>query len=227
MTAVPRLPESTRTDPRWERTRRALLDAGRRVLARKDASAATVMEIVHEAEVSQPSFYNHFVSLDSLIEAIAADFFEADIAHKVGVFSRTADPAEAIAMNAIHTLSVARKDPAVAWVMVRQGSLQEVGHKRAGDALVRMIAAGLRKGRFRVGDPGVAAAAIRGAACPLLQDMLLGRAPPDVERQFSVLVLQMLGLPHREATDVATRVAQSAAALPAQPVSEFSRRKKS
>jgi hypothetical protein len=85
----------------------------------------------------------------------------------------------------------------------------------------------LRKGRFRVGDPGVAAAAIRGAACPLLQDMLLGRAPPDVERQFAVLVLQMLGLPHREATDVATRVAQSAAALPAQPVSEFSRRKKS
>jgi AcrR family transcriptional regulator len=227
MTAVPRLPESTRTDPRWERTRRALLDAGRRVLARKGASAATVMEIVREAGVSQPSFYNHFVSLDSLIEAIAADFFEADIAHKVGVFSRTADPAEAIAMNAIHTLSVARKDPAVAWVMVRQGSLQEVGHKRAGDALVRMIAAGLRKGRFRVGDPGVAAAAIRGAACPLLQDMLLGRAPPDVERQFSVLVLQMLGLPHREATDVATRVAQSAAALPAQPVSEFSRRKKS
>ena len=227
MTAVPRLPESTRTDPRWERTRRALLDAGRRVLARKGASAATVMEIVREAGVSQPSFYNHFVSLDSLIEAIAADFFEADIAHKVGVFSRTADPAEAIAMNAIHTLSVARKDPAVAWVMVRQGSLQEVGHKRAGDALVRMIAAGLRKDRFQVGDPGVAAAAIRGAACPLLQDMLLGRAPPDVERQFAVLVLQMLGLSHREAAAVATRVAQSAAVLPPQPVSEFSRRKKS
>jgi AcrR family transcriptional regulator len=227
MTAVPRLPESTRTDPRWERTRRALLDAGRRVLARKGASAATVMEIVREAGVSQPSFYNHFVSLDSLIEAIAADFFEADIAHKVGVFSRTADPAEAIAMNAIHTLRVARKDPAVAWVMVRQGSLQEVGHKRAGDALVRMIAAGLRKDRFQVGDPGVAAAAIRGAACPLLQDMLLGRAPPDVERQFAVLVLQMLGLSHREAAAVATRVAQSAAALPPQPVSEFTRRKKS
>jgi AcrR family transcriptional regulator len=227
MTAVPRLPESTRTDPRWERTRRALLDAGRRVLARKGASAATVMEIVREAGVSQPSFYNHFASLDAFIEAIAADFFEADIAHKVGVFSRTADPAEAIAMNAIHTLSVARKDPAVAWVMVRQGSLQEVGHKRAGDALVRMIAAGLRKDRFQVGDPGVAAAAIRGAACPLLQDMLLGRAPPDVERQFAVLVLQMLGLSHREAAAVATRVAQSAAALPPQPVSEFSRRKKS
>jgi hypothetical protein len=130
-------------------------------------------------------------------------------------------------MNAIHTLRVARKDPAVAWVMVRRGSLQEVGHKRAGDDLVRMIAAGLRKGRFQVGDPGIAAAAIRGAACPLLQDMLLGRTPPDVERQFAVLVLQMLGLSHREAAAVATRVAQSAAVLPSQPVSEFSRRKKS
>jgi AcrR family transcriptional regulator len=227
MTAARRLPESTRTDPRWERTRRALIDAGRRVLARNGAAAATVMEIVREAGVSQPSFYNHFASLDALIEAIAADFFEADIAHKVRVFSRTADPAEAIAMNAVHTLRVARTDPAVAWVMVRRGSLQEVGHKRAGDNLVRMINAGLRKGRFRVSDAGVAAAAIRGAACPLLQDMLLDRAPPDVERQFAALLLQMLGLSHREANAVADKVAQSAAAPEPQPVSEFSRRRKS
>jgi AcrR family transcriptional regulator len=227
MTAARRLPESTRTDPRWERTRHALIDAGRRVLARNGAAAATVMEIVREARVSQPSFYNHFASLDALIEAIAADFFEADIAHKVGVFSRAADPAEAIAMNAVHTLRMARTDPAVAWVMVRQGSLQEVGHKRAGDNLVRMINAGLRKGRFRVGDAGVAAAAIRGAACPLLQDMLLDRAPPDVERQFAALLLQMLGLSHREANAVADKVAQSAAAPEPQPVNEFSRRRKS
>lgn len=227
MTAARRLPEPNRMDPRWERTRRALLDAGRRVLARKGAAAATVMEIVREAGVSQPSFYNHFASRDALIEAIAADFFEADIAHKVGVFSRTADPAEAIAMNAVHTLRMARTDPAVAWVMVRQGALQEIGHKRAGDALVRMIAAGLRKRRFRVGDPGVAAAAIRGAACPLLQDMLLGRAPPDVERQFALLLLQMLGLSHREAAAIAAKVAQPAGELQAQPVSEFTRRKKS
>jgi AcrR family transcriptional regulator len=227
MTAARRLPELARMDPRWERTRRALLDAGRRVLARKGAAAATVMEIVREAGVSQPSFYNHFASLDALIEAIAADFFEADIAHKVGVFARTADPAEAIAMNAVHTLRVARRDPAVAWVMVRQGTLQEIGHKRAGDALVRMIAAGLRQGRFRVGDPGVAAAAIRGAAYPLLQDMLLGRAPPDVERQFATLLLQMLGLSHREASAVAARVVHSAGDLQGSPATPFTRRKTS
>jgi AcrR family transcriptional regulator len=192
-------------DPRWGRTRQALLDAGRKVFSRKGVETVTVLEIVREAGVSQPSFYNHFASKEALVEAIAADFFAADVAHKVRVFDRATDPAEAIARNAMHTLRVARRDAAVAWVMVRSGVMRDLLRPGARDDLVRMISLGARRGRFHVADSRVAAAAIRGAAYPLLQDILLGRAPPDVERQFARLLLQMLGLPHGEAAAVAAR----------------------
>lgn len=196
-----------RDDPRWERTRQALVEAGRRVFSRKGVEAATVLEIVREAGVSQPSFYNHFASKEALVEVIAAEFFEADVSHKVRVFELAGDPAEAVARNAIHTLRVARRDPAVAWVMVRSGLNWNLRRPGARDDLARMISLGVRRGRFRVADARVAAAAIRGAAYPLLQDILQGRAPADVQRQFAALMMQMLGLSAREAAVVAARAA--------------------
>ncbi len=42
-------------DPRWERTRQALIEGGRRVMARKGVDAASVLEIVKAAGVSQVS----------------------------------------------------------------------------------------------------------------------------------------------------------------------------
>lgn len=208
MAAAARIAHAPKEDPRWERTRRALLAAGRRVFARKGVDAATVLEIVREAGVSQPSFYNHFPSKDALVEAIAADLFERDVAVKVDVFSRVADPAAAIAINARHTLAVARRDPAVAWVMVRSGAMRDLRRGAGPDDLVRMIEAGQASGRFRVPDAGVAAAVIRGAAYPLLKDILQGLAPADVETQFAELVLRMLGL------DAAAAAAAARAELP-------------
>lgn len=213
MPAPARTPAVAVADPRWERTRRALLDAGRRVFARRGVESATVLEIVRDAGVSQPSFYNHFASKDALVEAIAADLFERDVAYKVEVFKRVADPAEAIAMNARHTLQVARRDPAVAWVMVRSGAMRELRRSAGPDDLVRMIDAGIASGRFSVTDARVAAAVIRGAAYPLLQDILQERAPPDVETQFAELVLRMLGLERAEAGAVAARTGGLAGAV--------------
>lgn len=216
-----------REDPRWERTRRALIDGGRRVLARKGVEAATVLEIVREAGVSQPSFYNHFASRDALVEAIAADLFERDVAFKVAVFGRVSDPAEAIAINVRHTLAVARRDPAVAWVIIRSGAMRDLGRARGPDDLVKMLTAGARTGRFQITDARVAASVIRGAAYPLLQDILQGRAPPDVELQFAELVLRMLGLPAREAAAVARRASGApgeSRPRPARPVAVKRRR---
>jgi AcrR family transcriptional regulator len=208
-------------DPRWTRTRRALIAAGRRLLVRRPVEDLTVLDIVRAARVSQPSFYNHFASKDELVEAIAADFFENDVAYKVGVFARTADPAEAIAANAIHTLRLARSDPAVAWVMVRSAAMRSLPSAGPDDGLVRMIDSGSRTGRFRIAEARVAAAAIRGAACALLRETLLGGAPADVERQLAELALRMLGLSGREVARVAARAMARVAAEPARskPVS--------
>jgi AcrR family transcriptional regulator len=192
-------------DPRWEKTRQALIDGGRKIMARKGVDAASILEIVKAAGVSQPSFYNHFESKEELAQAIAAQFFQADVAFKSRVFRKVEDPAEAIAINARHTLKVATHDPVVAWVLVRGGSGRNLLRIGDPDQLVKMIRTGMEKGRFRELEPRVVAEVIRAAAFPLLQDILQGTAPDNIETQFAELVLLMLGIPAQEAADIAAR----------------------
>jgi AcrR family transcriptional regulator len=174
-------------------------------MARKGVDAASVLEIVKAAKVSQPSFYNHFNSKEELAEIIAAKFFQADVAFKSRVFQTIADPAEAIAINTRHTLKVATHDPVVAWVVVRSGSGRNPLRIGDSDQLVNMIITGIEKGRFRELDPRVVVEVIRAAAFPLLQNILQETAPDDIEIQFAELVLLMLGIPAHEATEIARR----------------------
>jgi AcrR family transcriptional regulator len=192
-------------DPRRERTRSALIAGGRRIMAEKGVERATVLEIVREAGVSQPSFYNHFRSKEELAEAVVTDFFQSDASFKIRVFDVVDDPAEAIAINARHTLRVASHDPIVAWVMVHGGAGSNLLPIGDSDDLARMITIGVERGRFRDVDPRVAALVIRGAAFSLLQDILQGFAPETVETDFAELVLRMLGVPENECSEIAAR----------------------
>jgi AcrR family transcriptional regulator len=174
-------------------------------MAAKGVEYATVLEVVREAGVSQPSFYNHFKSKEELAEAVVADFFQSDAAFKIRVFEAVEDPAEAIAINARHTLRVASHDPIVAWVMVRGGLERNLLPTSDFDELARMITVGVKRGRFRNVNPRVAALLIRGAALSLLQDILQGTAPASVETDFAELVLRMLSVPEPEISELAAR----------------------
>lgn len=196
-------------DPRWTRTRQALLEGGRRVMARKGVDAATILEIVREAGVSQPSFYNHFPTKEALAQAIASDFFQRDAEFKKQVFATADSAAIAIAANCLHTLDVASSDPVVAWVLVHTGATRNLLASSGEDDLVRMIQAGMDDESFRVNDPRTAALMIRGATFPVLQEILQNGTSRTTEQQFALLVLQMLGVrPHR-----ATRVCDKATRL--------------
>ena len=192
-------------DPRWARTRSSLIKGGRRVIADKGVKAATILEIVREARVSQPSFYNHFDSKDQLLDAIAADFFQSDAAFKVRVFDQVDDPAEAIAINARHTLRVATHDPIVAQIIVHASAGRNLLRTSNSDELAAMIAVGVKRRRFHDIDPRIAALTIRGAAFPLMQEIVEGNVAKTVEQDFAELVLRMLGLDREEAHEVSRR----------------------
>ncbi|MBN8933022.1 MAG: helix-turn-helix transcriptional regulator, partial [Rhizobium pusense] len=58
--------EGDRNDRRRARTRRALLDAARRVIGRQGVENVTIQEITDEADVGFGSFYNHFATKEDL-----------------------------------------------------------------------------------------------------------------------------------------------------------------
>lgn len=63
---------TARTDPRRDRTRDALLQAGRTLFARRDVDGVSVDEIVDAAAVAKGSFYNHFADKDAFAREIAS-----------------------------------------------------------------------------------------------------------------------------------------------------------
>jgi AcrR family transcriptional regulator len=63
---------TVRTDPRRDRTREALLKAGRSLFAHRDVDGVSVDEIVEAAAVAKGSFYNHFADKDVFAREIAA-----------------------------------------------------------------------------------------------------------------------------------------------------------
>ena len=63
---------SQRPDPRRDRTRDALLKAGRSLFAQRDVDGVSVDEIVDAAAVAKGSFYNHFADKEAFAREIAS-----------------------------------------------------------------------------------------------------------------------------------------------------------
>lgn len=194
-----------KTDARWARTRRRLLEGGRKAFARAGVEATTVQEIVRAAGVSQPSFYNHFTSKDELAREIAADFFRRDRDNKQAVFDRIEDPAVAIAINIHDTLSIASEDPVIAWALIKSESLRDLVISNRADPLVEMINAGADKGRFIITNAQTIALVIRGAALAIVRDLLNEGSQQESVTEFQQLVLRMLGLSPEESTRIVAR----------------------
>jgi AcrR family transcriptional regulator len=192
-------------DARWLKTRQRLLDGGRKAFAEHGVEATSVLEIIRAAGVSQPSFYNHFASKDELAREIAAEFFHKDKQAKQAVFEQMEDPAEAIAINVFHTLSIATEDPVIAWTLVKSEGLRDLVISSNRDPLAEMITAGIAKGRFVASDARTVALVILGGAFAVIQDMLNGTATKDVCACYQEMVLRMLGLSPQESTATVKR----------------------
>ncbi|MGC5561636.1 TetR/AcrR family transcriptional regulator [Streptomyces sp. FR-108] len=69
-------------------TRRNILDAAQRIMARKGYSAVGINEVLAEAGVPKGSFYHYFSSKDAFGEALLRRYFEEYVADMDRVFAR-------------------------------------------------------------------------------------------------------------------------------------------
>ena len=76
-------------DPRSARSREALVEAMIRLLDERELAAITITDLVGRAEVTRPTFYQHFSDLQALARAAALlrleAMFPAESAHNAGL----------------------------------------------------------------------------------------------------------------------------------------------
>jgi len=139
-----------RSNPRAERTRAALIGAGRRLYSERPVDAVTVDDIVQAAAVGKGSFYNHFADRDALVRAISSEIRAQVETAITRANAGVEDPARRMARAICAYLRFALDGAEAAGVLVRIHSGHTSLTAPLNRGLVDDIEAGLARGRFAV-----------------------------------------------------------------------------
>jgi AcrR family transcriptional regulator len=139
------------TDPRRQRTRQALLDAGLALFAELPVDAVAIDEVTAKAGVGKGSFYNHFASREAFATAIVEDI-RRDIEQKILAANYgIAAPATRVARAIMLYADYAMKMPQQALVIGRSDPMQRFDHE-LNDNMIADIKQGVAEGVFSVGS---------------------------------------------------------------------------
>jgi AcrR family transcriptional regulator len=187
-------------------TRRRLLEATRKIIARRGGiEAVPIEEIAEEAGVSTGSFHNHFASKDALFDAAV---IEAAWQHAARLEEWTADlddAAESVATGTRLTVRMVREDPIWGAVAVRTRIYVDELWSALRDLLERDLRRGVESRRFQIRDIDTMLFVIAGATAGVMMATLDGELTEDADSLLVEQMLRLLGLPQSEAHEIAGR----------------------
>lgn len=195
-----------RPDRRRDRTRQALLKAGRSLLATREVESLSVDEIVAAADVAKGSFYNHFPDKDVFAREIGAQVrsqVETAIAEaNLGITDAAQHMARAVCV--VVRFAIEHRDSAA--VLWRLNSGSTLADAPINSGVRAAIERGIENERFRYVDLnsgilltiGVIVITVR----HVLEDRAV-RAPADIAQLMTAGLLRSLGLSPAQATSVA------------------------
>ncbi len=198
------------TDPRWRRTRQAIITAGETLFGLHPPDGVSVDDLVRLAKISKQSFYNHFPDKDALArELLRLTRAELD-ALVTAANEGEEDPAKrlaaGIAIYAMQALLKPHQGQLVGQLMLIDASLES----ETNSPVIADVTAGLAKGRLAVFTPETGVGFILGAGEALVRRVLADpnrEAASIVCQQYTTLVLRAFGLSPLESEMIAAEAA--------------------
>ena len=193
---------------RAERTRGALIAAGRRLFCDRPIDAVTVDTIVQTAGVAKGSFYNHFVDRESLVRAISAEI-RAGVELAIDrANTDIEDPARRVARACCIYLRFALDEPERAGFLVRIHSGHTSLEAPLNRGLVDDISRGLATGRFRVATLQAGVLYVLGVNQVALAQIVQEPSAPlavGLAQQLCAMMLSGLRVPDMDADLIAAQ----------------------
>lgn len=186
-----------------ERTRLALIEAARELIARNGMENLSVLDITQHLGVSNGIFYYHFQNKDELLEVLGRTVV-LDLVQDIGSVVRN-DPAERVARGPLVILQHADRHPEQLAIILRVIEDPEGQHADLGNELQDEIRAGLRKRRFAVEDPTTAMRFCRSLVGAAVRLRLEGSTDRRLALKTATQTLMMLGIGAAEARAIARR----------------------
>jgi AcrR family transcriptional regulator len=196
-----------RVDRRKARTRQALVDAARRILAEQGTTDVSIQEITDTADVGFGTFYNHFETKTELFEVAVREVLDEYGEALDRACAGLTDSAEIYAVGVRMTARLAVTRPAVAQVLVQVGMSYAWSEQGLAARALRDIRRGIDEGRFTIADPRMGLLSTAGCVLGFLQislDQPVEFQDTDAD-ELAEMLLRMLGMSARSARAVAQR----------------------
>ena len=200
-----------RRNPRAERTRAALIAAGRRLFCERPVDAVTVDDIVQAAGVGKGSFYNHFEDREALVRAISAEIRTAVEQAIDRANADVEDPARRVARACCTYIRFALDEPERAGFLVRVHSSHTSLQTPLNRGLVDDISRGLSSGRFRVATLEAGVLYVLGVTQMTLIRIVQEPSPTlavSLAQQMCALMLSGLRAPEADADLIAAQASE-------------------
>ncbi|WP_161965805.1 TetR/AcrR family transcriptional regulator [Steroidobacter cummioxidans] len=197
-------------DRRWERTRAALMNAGRTLFASRDVEGVTVDQIVATAEVAKGSFYNHFVDKDVFAREIASSVRRQAEQAVNEANAAVTDPAAHLARALCVFMRFAIEHRESAQVLWRLNSGATMVDAPINRNLRKDVQEGIAQQRFKHVDIEVAALLVMGTIVISLRHALEDRLvtpPVNIAKGMAAGLLRSLGVPAAQADRLACEAA--------------------
>ncbi len=190
-----------------ERTRLRLIDAGMQVIAER-GEALTASDVVAAADVSNGTFYNHFVDRDDFIQALAHESLKA-ITEGSADDTEGADPAWRFAVATARVLDATTRQPLWGRAVLRLAECPTPLHAAVQQHLRADLAEGHRIGRFTYGADPVTVDLVSGTLLASIRRLVSMDAPLDDASRDAVpdvvaRLLEAIGVDIDEARSLAS-----------------------
>lgn len=190
---------------RQRRIRKALVDAGYRVISKKGVDAATMQEIAQLADVGAGTVYSYFKSKDDLAVAVMERVMHR-LAERIEEVTNTFDdPAQVYAFGVRNVIEAATLDARWKQLLNRSEVIADAMFRCMGPFAIRDLKNATAAGRFKATNAELtwkmATYAIIGVSLAITK----GDLSPAVVDETVVRLLCMAGLSVEQATELAQR----------------------
>ncbi len=195
----------TRGHKKRARTRRGLMDAALRLVARKEAGEITLLEVAAEAEVSNGTIYNYFRTRDEVFEAVgiamAAEFSDA-----IAVLNADVQcGAQRLSIGVRMFVCRAATDHQWANALLRIIHFDQAMRSRLAAHVLGDLRDGLRAGTLAYEDEGVALDLVLSCTTGAMRSVVEGRAVVEHDVRVCEMILQALGVTPAKAREIAAK----------------------
>ena len=195
----------TRGHKKRERTRRGLVDAALRLVARKEVGEIALLDVASEAAVSNGTIYNYFRTRDEVLEAVgiamASEFSDAISA----LSSDVRCGAQRLSIGVRMFVCRAAYDHQWANALLRIIHSDQAMLSRLAAHVLGDLRDGLRAGTFAYEDEGIALDMVVSCTTGAMRSVVEGRVVAEHDQRVAEMILKALGVTPAKAKRIADK----------------------